>query len=248
MSASRSPPRPGNYLAGDWWVTQVRGSSANSVQTLTAAPPDGTQHYVASLAVVDLTAKTVLSDCRPQFPPLTGLKGGCCTVEVQPSDVSGGTSLNALLAAYANQGPVTFCLAPGTYTLSEPLVLGPGLNGVTLQGCSGGVVLQAPARPGPAFTLGLIVIQGANSVTVRGVELSVPLVGFTPLPDAFQGLPPANQALLQAFANGLEVAIGISASDADSLARRRLHVQPSPIPGGRTSSAPGSTRQAPWTA
>src|SRR5205814_7441562 len=112
--------RPGIYLAGDWWVTQVRGSSANAVQTLTAAPSNGTPHYVASLAVVDLTATAVLSDCRPQFPSLTGVRGGCCTVEVQPSDVSGATSLQTLIAGYANQGPVTVCLGPGTYTLSEP--------------------------------------------------------------------------------------------------------------------------------
>jgi hypothetical protein len=209
--------QPGTYLAGDWWVTQVRGSSANSVDTLTDAAPDGTPHYVAPLAVVDLTAKTVLSDCRSQFPPLTTLQGGCCTVEVQPSDVAGGASLPALMAAYANRGPITFCLAPGTYTLSEPLVLGSALNGVTLQGCSDGVVLQAPSGPGPGFTLGLIVLQGANSVTVRGVELSVPLVGFTPAAEAFQGLPAANQTLLQAFANGLIVAIGISASDSADL-------------------------------
>jgi hypothetical protein len=208
---------PGTYLAGDWWVTRVRGSSADSVDALTAAPPDGTQHHVAPLAVVDLTAKTMLSDCRPQFPQLTGLKGGCCTVEVTPSDVSGGASLPALIARYANRGPVTFCLAPGTYTLSEPLVLGPALNGITLQGCSDGVVLQAPAGSGPGFILGLIVLQGVNSVTVRGVELSVPLVGFTPSATAFQGLPLPNQTLLQAFANGLEVAIGMSASDSASL-------------------------------
>jgi IPT/TIG domain len=209
--------RPGNYLAGDSWVTQTRGSSADGVETLTAAPPNGTPHYIASLAVVDLTAKTVLSDCRPQFPSLTAVRGGCCTVELQPSDVSGGTSLTALLASYANQGPVTFCLAPGTYTLTEPLVLSPGLSGITLQGCAEGVVLQGPGQPGPGFTLGLIVLQGANSVTIRGVELSVPLVGFTPSTDAFAGLPAANQALLQAYANGLEVAIGISASNAASL-------------------------------
>ena len=209
--------RPGGYLAGDWWVTQVRGSSANAVVTLTAAPPDGTPHYVASLAVVDLTAKAVLGDCRPQFPPLTSVKGGCCTVEVQPSDVSGGASLQTLLAGYADQGPVTVCLAPGTYTLSKPLVLGPALSGITLQACSGEAVLQGPGEPGPEFTLGLIVLQGANSVTVRGVELSVPLVGFTPSAGAFSGLPAANQALLQAFATGLEVAIGISVSDSASL-------------------------------
>jgi hypothetical protein len=209
--------RPGNYLAGDWWVTRIRGSSADGVQTLTAAPSDGTPHYVASLAVVDLTALAVLSDCRPQFPALTAVKGGCCTVEVQPSDVSGGASLQTLLTNYANQGPVTFCLAPGTYTLPEPLVLDPSLNGITLQGCTEGVVLQGPGQPGPRFTLGLIVIEGASSVTIRGVELSVPLVGFTPAAGAFSVLPPENQALLQAFGTGLEVAFGVFAHDAAGL-------------------------------
>jgi IPT/TIG domain/Family of unknown function (DUF6519) len=209
--------RPGTYLAGDWWVTRVRGSSADSVDPLTAAPPDGTQHYVAPLAVVDLTAQTVLSDCRPQFPSLTTVKGGCCTVEVQPSDVGGGASLHTLLANYANQGPVTFCLAPGTYTLSEPLVLSSAMSGVTLQGCSDGVVLQAPAGPGPQFTLGLIAIQGANSVTLRGLELSVPLVGFTSPANAFSGLPQPNLALLTAYATGLGVGIGVSAADATGL-------------------------------
>jgi hypothetical protein len=208
--------RPGTYLAGDWWVTRVRGSSADAVQALTAAPPDGTPHYVASLAVVDLTAKTVLNDCRPQFPPLTGI-GGCCTLNVQPSDVSGGASLQELLSAYANHGPVTVCLAPGTYTLPAPLVLGPELTGITLQDCTGGVVLRGPDEPGPEFTLGLIVIQGATSVTVRGVELVLPMVGFTPAAGAFSGLPANNKALLEAFASGLRVAIGISASNSSAL-------------------------------
>jgi hypothetical protein len=206
--------RPGDYLAGDWWVTQVRGSSGNSVQALAAAPPDGMQHYVAPLAVVDLAAKTVLSDCRPQFPPLTQVRGGCCTLEVQPSD---GPVLPALLAGYANRGPVTVCLAPGTYELSEPLVIGPGLTGLTLQGCSPGVVLKAPGTPGPQFTLGLIVVQEANSVTVKDIELSVPLTGLMPAADAFASLPPTNRALLQAYANGLQVVIGLSASNSTGL-------------------------------
>ena len=208
--------RPGGYLAGDWWVTRVRGSSADAVEALAAAPPDGTPHYVASLAVVDLTTRTVLNDCRPQFPSLTGISG-CCTLNVQPSDVSGGASLQALLAGYANQGAVTVCLAPGTYKLPAPLVLGPELSGITLQGCRGGVVLRGPDEPGPEFTLGLIVIQGATSVTVRGVELILPTVGFTTAADAFSGLPDNNKALLEAFANGLQVAIGISASNSSGL-------------------------------
>jgi len=202
--------QPGTYLAGDWWVTRVRGSSADAVDTLTAAPPDGTPHYVASLAVVDLTAKAVLRDCRPQFPSLTAMKGGCCTLEVQPSDISGSASLQTLLAGYANQGPITVCLAPGTYTLSEPLVLGKDFDDLTLEACGPGVILQAPSSPGSDFVLGLIVIEGATSVTIRGLELSAPLVRFSPPSGSFASLSQANRPLLEAFTAGLQVAIGIS--------------------------------------
>jgi hypothetical protein len=207
----------GNYLAGDWWVTRVRGSSSGAVDALTAAPPDGTGHYVASLAVVDLAAKTVLNDCRPTYLPLTSITGGCCTVEVQPSDVSGGATLPALLSGIADQGPTTVCLAPGTYTLTAPLILGSAFSGLTLQGCDKGVVLQGPSAPGPEFTLGLIVIEGATDVVLRDIELSVPLVGFTPPSGAFGSLSPNNQALLEAYASGLEVGFGVYASDVTGL-------------------------------
>ena len=40
-------------------------------------------------------------------------------------------------------GPVAVCLAPGTYTLSEPLVLGTGLDGITLRG--GEAVMRMPS-------------------------------------------------------------------------------------------------------
>ena len=94
-----------------------------------------------------------------------------------PSDVDDGASLKALLGRYATRGPVTVCLEPGTYTLPTPLVLGSQFDGITLQACREGVVLQAPSQPGAEFVLGLIVMQGVSSVTIRGIELSVPLAG-----------------------------------------------------------------------
>jgi hypothetical protein len=209
--------QPGNYLAGDWWVTQVRGSSADAIQQLTAALPDGTPHLAAPLALVDLTARAVLSDCRPQFQSLTAIKSGTCTVDVGPMDVDGGASLQALLGNYANRGPVTVRLSPGTYTLPAPLVLGPELSGITLQSCREGVVLQAVSGAEPNFTLGLIAIQGAGSVTIRGLELSLPLAMFSPSSNSFSGLPAPNRALLTSFSTGLQVAIGVSATDCAGL-------------------------------
>jgi hypothetical protein len=228
---------PGTYLAGDWWVTRVRGSSSG-VSPLTAAPPNGTQHYVASLAVVDLGAQAVLSDCRPQYLPLTSITGGCCTLEIAPSDVSGGASLPALLAGLANSGPVTVCLAPGMYTLPAPIMLGSAFANVTLQGCDQGVVLQGPAAPGPEFTLGLIVIEGATSVTVRDMELQVPLVGFTPPAGAFASLPATNQELLGAYTTSLQVGIGIFANNVSGLCVENCAFS-FPDPGGSNAFSAG---------
>jgi hypothetical protein len=149
---------------------------------------------------------------------LTQSVGGCCTVDVSPSQVGGGADLPALLANYANQGPVTICLEPGTYSLSAPLVLGPEFNGITLQSCSEGAVLESVTAPGPEFTLGLIVAQGMTSVTIRGVQLSVPLVGFSPPSGSFANQPATdNIQLLEAYSDGLQVGIGITVSDVTGL-------------------------------
>jgi hypothetical protein len=211
--------QPGTYLAGDWWAVKVRGS-ADQVEELSDAPPDGTRHFVAPLALVDLTAMAVLTDCRPQFPSLTAIKNSTCSVDVGPSDVDDGASLQAFLTSFANQGSMTIRLNPGTYTLPEPLVLGPEFDGITLQACREGVVLQGPSEPDPAFVAGLIAIQGANSVTIQGIDLSIPLAGFSVPDGSFSGLSPANQQLLDnhtGFSAGLQVAIGISVNDSASL-------------------------------
>ena len=209
-----------SFHAGDFWrfaVRPVQPATIYPARYLDAPqPPDGPRVLACPLAVLTWDNGSVTATtCIPPFSglvELTGAKAGCCTVNIGLSDVGGGASLQALLVSYANQGPVTVCLGPGTYTLPEPLVLGPGFADITLQACSEGVTLQAPSQPGAAFTLGLIVIQGAGSVTIRGIELTVPLVGFSPAAAAFSGLPTANQTLLEAFSTGLEVAIGVCAT------------------------------------
>ena len=227
----------GTYQTGDYWLIPAR--TATSVQqgfvewpvdasfNPVAQPPLGIKHHYAKLGLVELSAAgtltglgtaTVPTDCRLPFPPLTGLiNGGCCTVDVGPSDFQDGTSLQSLLGTYANKGPITVCLEPGTYTLPAPLVLGPELDGITLQACREGVVLQAQSEPGDEFVAGLIAIQGMSSVTIRGVWLSVPLAGFSPPPGSFSTVPQVNQGLITTFSTGLQVAIGISAADSAGL-------------------------------
>ena len=156
----------------------------------------------------------------PLFSGLAGRPGagagGCCTVDVGPADVDDGASLQSLLGRYATSGPVTVCLEPGTYTLPAPLVLGSDFDGLTLQACRGGVVLPAPSQPGADFVLGLIVLQGASSVTIGAPSCPFRLPGSRPPAGSFSSLPGLNQVLLGAFSAGLEAGIGISvASSAD---------------------------------
>jgi hypothetical protein len=210
----------GAFHQGDFWRFALRPMQPSIVypaRYLTAAqPPDGPRTWAGPLAALEWNggSATVLHRV-PRFTGLVGLtaESGCCTVNVGPLDVDGGASLPALVQWYAGQGPVTICLEQGTYTVPGPLVLGPGLDGITLQG-GNGVVLQA-SGPQTQFTSGLITVQGASSVTIRGIELTPPLVPFSPPAGSFAGL--SDQVLLDAFATQLQVAFGISAAGADGL-------------------------------
>ena len=107
---------PGTYAVGDWWGVRVRGSAADAVETLTAAPPDGILHALTPLAVVDISKTTVLTDCRPKFVPLTEVRSTCTVTCFPGDDLQAG--LNAL--------PVTggeLCLAAGIYPLPAPLTV-----------------------------------------------------------------------------------------------------------------------------
>ena len=86
------------------------------------------------------------------------------------------------------------CLRPGTYTLPAPLMLGPELDGLTLQACREGVVLQGPSRPANTFAFGLITVSDAASVTIRGIELSPPQVRISSASRSFSGLHAENRA------------------------------------------------------
>jgi hypothetical protein len=213
------------FHVGDFWRFAVRPLQSAIVYPAryleAPQPPDGPRAWACPLSVVAWDGGTAAaSTCVPPFSDLVALtiaEGGCCTVTVGPRDVDGGASLQTLIEAYANQAPVTVCLRPGTYTLPAPLVFGPELNGITLQGCQGAVLLQAQSSPGDEFILGLIALHQMNSATIRGIELAAPLVGFSPPAGSFSSLPQANQNLLEQLSSGLQVAIGLSAADSMGL-------------------------------
>jgi hypothetical protein len=215
----------GIFHPGDFWRFALRPilpATVYPARYLTdAQPPDGPRTWACPLAVLawEAGSATVLH-CVPPFADLVKLtaRGSCCTVTVGPSDVDGGASLATMLGRHANRGPITICLEPGTYTLPEPLMLGPGFDGLTLQGCREGVVLQAPSGTAAGFISGLIEVQGASSVTIRGIELAPPPVAFSPPANSFTGLSDPNKVLLTSFSAELQVAFGISAGSAADLA------------------------------
>lgn len=60
-------------------------------------------------------------------------------------------------------------------------------------------------------------LEGQDSLTIDGIELVVPYVGFTVPADVFTGLRGVNQDLMKGYSIGLKVAIGIYAADAAGL-------------------------------
>lgn len=233
----------GIFHPGDFWRFALRPLQPAIVypaRYLTGPqPPDGPRTWACPLAVLDWQAgsATVLH-CVPRFADLVELtaRGGGCTVDVGLADVDGGASLPTLLSRYARRGPVTICLEPGRYTLPEPLVLGPEFDGLTLRGCRTGVVLQAPAGAAGGFASGLITVQGANSVTISGIELAPPPVAVRP--GSFGTLSDPNQVLLTSFSANLQVAFGVQVSGAAGLTVEDCTFS-LPDPGGTSFFAAG---------
>jgi hypothetical protein len=219
------------FHPGDFWCFAVRPSEPQLVYParVTASPqaPDGPQVWACPVAFVAWpgSGSPVITSCIPPFDNLVELTGngsGCCTLSVSPADLDGGITLNELIAAQQGSGVLKVCFAPGTYTLAGPLVLGPEYSGISLEACRPGVVFEAGADPGIEFVLGLIVILGAQRVSITGIGFKLPEVPVQTARESFAALGEAdttnaNRTILEAFANALEVAIGISAGNAANL-------------------------------
>jgi hypothetical protein len=180
-------PKGGALPDGAFWQIAGRPATPQGVypeRLLTAPqPPDGPRRWACPLAVIDWKAQSV-TDCRNVFDNLVDLtrrKPGCCTVSISPRDVTAGKSLQSLIDRAAAQAEVvTVCLGAGSYSLREPLRLDSRHDGITLESCGGPAVLAAAATARPAvFIDGLVVVNGADSVTLQGLTLHPVLV---PLP------------------------------------------------------------------
>ncbi|HWB84010.1 MAG TPA: DUF6519 domain-containing protein [Bryobacteraceae bacterium] len=180
----------GGFHAGDFWAFAVRPSSPAEVYparyTQGPQPPDGPRRWVCPLAVItwNVIAGTagntvqgvILADCRNVFDNLVELtkrkSGGCCTVSLSPTDK---VTLAQAIDALAGHTRVIICLAPGTYTMTEPLKLNPKHSGLTIEGCHDEVALVAAKGKEDAFLHGMFILDHVDDITLQGLSFHLPL-------------------------------------------------------------------------
>jgi hypothetical protein len=222
----------GEYHVGDYWIFAVRPGTPTTVSPIyperirdEPQPPNGPRMWACPLAVVNWEAGApTVTDCRAKFENLVELTervGGCCTIDVSPADVDGGATLQALIDRYANKGPTTICLDSGAYALPAPLVIDSTHANLTIQACQPGVILSAAKqRAGQApesFLLGLVLLEETSGVTLRGLELRLPLVDFPFDEQAIAGAPEELREQLVAYGRTLHLSIGICADEVTNL-------------------------------
>jgi len=187
VTATISHPAGRKLPDGAFWQVAVRPSTPQGVypeDLLTSPqPPDGLRRWACPLAVIDWSKRSgpAVTDCRNAFEGLVALtkrKPGCCTISIGPSHITATNSLQAVLdRAAALASTVTVCLAPGIYTLPGSLYLSDLHSNLALESCGGRATLgAAPSSANARFGDGLVVIEGASGVTLRGLTLVPPLV------------------------------------------------------------------------
>jgi hypothetical protein len=210
-------PGTGAFQTGDYWNFAARTGGVPPDPLLNAYPR-GIHHHYARLAVV--TFPNTVSDCRVPWPAATG--GGadcCCSVTVQPGDITGAVTLQSIIDKYkGSTNPISICLAAGTFNLPAPLRFGSAYAGIGLKACQpGSVNLQAQAGQESEFADGVIVLDNVAGISLAGLYVAVPVVNFATggsfAGQAVTGLDPDVQAIV----NNLVVSIGVRAVNCPAL-------------------------------
>ncbi len=195
-------PGAGSFHTGDFWAFAAR-TADGSVDPLVNAYPFGPHHHYARLSVV--TFPTSASDCRIEWPPAAG-GGGCCecTITVQPTDLTGGKTLQTILDQFKNLPPfTTICLMPGTYSLPAPLRFQSAHANIRIKASQEGTVtIQAENGQEKQFVDGMVVMDNVSNVGLTGLKFNVPIVPFPAAKATFAGvpvqsLPPEVQSILR---------------------------------------------------
>jgi hypothetical protein len=129
------------FKPGDYWVFAARTADA-SVELLDRAPPRGSHHHFARLAIWDLGAG-IVTDCRHPWPPATGEGHDCsCTACVTAASHASGQFTIQDAVNQASQTGGTVCVGPGQYALKAPVQL-TGVRSVRIRGQGPATVIAA---------------------------------------------------------------------------------------------------------
>jgi hypothetical protein len=156
------------------------------------------------------------SDCRTPWPSVSTCCECGCMVSVKPT-----ASLQAILDQYKDLSTSTeICFAAGTYNLPAPLALGTAHSNITLKACQPGtVIIQAQAGKEDLFRDGLVVLESANNITLKGLQFLIPWMSFPSLNNfLFAGMPPSSLDTTVAGAlSSLTISIGVRPVNCSSL-------------------------------
>ncbi len=154
----------GNFHVGDHWSFAARTADAKIDHELELAPPLGTHHHYARLAIVKLPSSLV-SDCRLFWPPEPVAGTDCvCDVCVTPEGhASGSATIQMAIGSLGEAGGV-ICLAAGLYHLQDPLNIS-GVNSLIIRGKGRSTVLSAGIIDGQLNSV--IQIQDSQNVTLE---------------------------------------------------------------------------------
>ncbi|MCK9495165.1 MAG: right-handed parallel beta-helix repeat-containing protein [Dehalococcoidia bacterium] len=123
----------GQFHSGDYWTFAARTTDA-SVEELDAAPPRGTHHHFARLAV--LTFPDEETDCRIPWPPAdqVGGSGSCCTICISAEEFAANPNIIQEAVDTLQETGGTICLGRGIFMLGERRVTVEGARSITIRG------------------------------------------------------------------------------------------------------------------
>ncbi len=148
----------GSFHAGDHWPFTARAADAR-IEELNFAPPLGTHHHYARLAVVNFPFGPT-SDCRVFWPPEPVAGTDCvCDICVTEDGHAAGTATIQQAIDRLGQAGGIICLAAGTYRLQKPLHI--QAHSLIIRGKGERTVL-VPAKTGLAIR-----IQDSLNITLE---------------------------------------------------------------------------------
>lgn len=155
-------PGPQRVRVGDHWIFRARAATG-TIDMLADAPPHGTHHHYARLAVLEGGAGGFIEpveDCRDPIDPDEVC---CCTFVVQP-----GEDIQQAIDDLPLAGGC-ICLKPGDHILPQTLIL--TRSNVTLHGEAKGVTIRA-APDEPALQLSGTLADPVSRIRIHTIAFT----------------------------------------------------------------------------